>query len=160
MRCDFCGHREAVIVVYLVRGEAEAQNKLFLCRRCATHVSVVRLFEQELKRGHIRSERSLSHRKAKRCPFCLLPLSSFLENGQLGCPYCYSAFSREIEKWAKNGQAGCVHRGSAPWRFLQKKKIQESLSRALQDFERCVAEENYEKAGRLKKLIERLQSLL
>jgi protein-arginine kinase activator protein McsA len=160
MRCDFCGHREAAIVVYLAQGETEAQNKLFLCRRCATHISVVRLFEQGLKRGPIRSERSLNRHKTKRCPFCLLPLSSFLESGRLGCPYCYSAFSREIEKWTKDGQAGRVHRGSAPWRFLQKKKIRESLSQALQDFERCVAEENYERAGRLKKLIERLQSLL
>lgn len=159
MRCDFCGHREAVVVVYLVQDRVGTRDKLFLCRRCATHISVAHLIEQGLREGRVRREKTLSRRK-KRCPFCLLPLQAYLESGVLGCPYCYSAFSKEIEKQAQREQAGNKHRGNVPWRFLRKRRIQESLSQALRDFERCVAEERYEQAERLKKLIERLQSLL
>lgn len=147
------------MVVYLARGRAGTRDKLFLCRRCAAHVSVAHLIGQGLKEGRFHSEKTLSRRK-QRCPFCLLPLSAFLESGRLGCPYCYSAFSREIEKRVKVEQVGNHHRGNVPWRFVRKRKIQESLSQALQDFERCVAEERYEQAERLKKIIERLQSLL
>lgn len=159
MRCDFCGHHEAVVVVYLVEGTTGTQDKLFLCRKCMAHVSVAHLIEQGLKEGRVRKERALNRRK-KHCPFCLLPLRAFLENGTLGCPYCYSAFAREIARWAQQEQAGNRHRGAVPWRYLRRQKIQRSLSQALRDFERCVAEERYEQAERLKKLIERLRSLL
>lgn len=159
MRCDFCGHHEAVIVVYLAQVEESTPDKLFLCRRCAKHVSVAYLVEKGIGGERIRREKALS-RKKKSCPFCLLPLHVFLESGILGCPYCYSAFSREIAKRARREQAGDHHRGTIPWRYLQRKKIQQSLSQALRDLERCVAEERYEQAERLKKLIERLRSLL
>lgn len=159
MRCDFCGHHEAVVVVYLVEDGAGTQDKLFLCRKCMVHVSIARLIEQGLKEGRVRKERVLN-RKRRHCPFCLLPLRAFLESGVLGCPYCYSAFAREITRWVQEGQAGNRHRGSVPWRYLRRQKIQRSLSQALRDFERCVAEERYEQAERLKKLIERLRSLL
>lgn len=159
MRCDFCGHREAVVVVYLVRDGTGTRDKLFLCRRCMAHVSVAHLIERGIKEGRVRQERAL-HRGRKRCPFCLLPLRTFLESGVLGCPYCYSAFAREITKRVQQEQAGDHHRGTVPWRYLRKQRIQRSLSQALRDFERCVAEERYEQAERLKKLIERLRSLL
>lgn len=159
MRCDFCGHREAVIVVYLAQERAGSGDKLFLCRKCAMHVSVAHLLGTGLRNGRIQKEKTLG-RQRKRCPFCLLPLRVVLERGFMGCPYCYSAFSREIERWAREEQAGNHHRGGMPWRFVRRRKIQESLSQALRDFERCVAEERYEQAERLKRLIERLRSLL
>lgn len=159
MRCDFCGYREAVVVVYLVEERKKTGDRLFLCRRCATHLSIAHLIEQGMREGRIRKERVLRHRR-KRCPFCLLPLRVFLESGVLGCPYCYSAFAKEIEQRLQEEQAGSHHRGTVPSRYLRKRKIQESLSQALRDFERCVAEERYEQAERLKKLIERLRSLL
>ncbi|MEN3203619.1 MAG: hypothetical protein ABDK87_07830, partial [Atribacterota bacterium] len=104
MRCDFCGYHEAVIVVYLARSREGAPNKLFLCRRCAKHVSLAYLMEKGIGEESIKREKAFS-RKRKSCPFCLLPLRVFLESGVLGCPYCYSAFSREIEKRIRQEQA-------------------------------------------------------
>ena len=50
----------------------------------------------------------------KICPTCRKSLSSFYEDGMLGCPDCYKAFYNEIIASLNNYQGNSLHVGKTP----------------------------------------------
>jgi protein-arginine kinase activator protein McsA len=52
------------------------------------------------------------------------------------------------------------HRGKIPINWQRQKKIQNAIFRLGRDLENAIEQENYEKAGHLKKVMEKLRSQL
>ncbi len=160
MKCDICGWREAKVVVYLIGG-GELKNKLFLCPACSQEVSISRVVAP----GSYKSPPStrffpLKKEGDKRCSFCQWEWEDFLKGGAVGCSHCYSSYSKEMQSWLSKNQLGMHHRGKIPINWQRQKKIQNAIFRLGRDLENAIEQENYEKAGHLKKVMEKLRSQL
>lgn len=158
MKCSLCGCFEASMVVYVV-GHKRLKQKLLLCKSCAYKVSVAYL--TNINSGE-RSDASLSWYSfdtfSQKCDFCQMSFEEFLQKGFLGCPYCYASFGCFLEPYLR--ACGSYHVGKKPYLWLKQKKLKKDLQRLKKDLEKCILEENYERASYLKKVLERLQSKL
>ncbi|HSV31990.1 MAG TPA: hypothetical protein VLH40_08235 [Atribacteraceae bacterium] len=93
----------------------------------------------------------------KQCGFCCLPIPDFKGAGAFGCANCYTAFSDLLNAQTQQCQKGSVHRGRAPVSWLKKRIIESDLRKIEKDYIRCLAEQNYEKADYLKKMMYKLR---
>lgn len=159
MKCDMCGWREAKVVVYLIGTEREVKNKLFLCSACSREVSVSWVVSPDSQKGSLSTRISPLEEKES-CPFCGWQWEEFLESGLFGCPHCYNSYFPDIKNWLLENQLGTHHRGKNPANWRKKNKIRNAILRLSRDLEKCIEEENYEKAGQLKKIMEKLNAHL
>ena len=161
MKCDICGWREAKVVVYLIGGEGEVKNKLFLCPVCSQQVSISRVVSSgSQENSPLARVFPLEEKEGERCSFCQWGWEDFLNRGVVGCPHCYNFYYQEIESWLSENQMGLRHRGKIPINWRRQKKIQNAIFRLGRDLENAIEQENYEKAGHLKKVMEKLRSQL
>jgi len=72
------------------------------------------------------------------CPRCHLPYSSFRQNGRLGCPYCYTAFDKQLRPLLRRVHGAVRHTGKAPSgtdehaaRRQELRRLQDEMERAL-----------------------------
>jgi len=162
MKCDICGLREAKVVVYFIGGEGEVKNKLFLCPSCSQEVSISRVISSNTPEENSSLTRifPLEEKEGEQCSFCQWKWEDFLKMGMVGCPHCYDFYSEEIKSWLLQNQEGVYHRGKVPLHWWKRRKIQNTISRLTRDLQNAIEKENYEKAGHLKKVMEKLRSRL
>lgn len=103
------------------------------------------------------------------CPGCGTTLEEMTQQDRLSCPECYEAFSKYLKSILMNFHGSLKHKGKIPKHFEehQIKKLfpaEDGIKfkiAALYDEKRvAIAEENYERAGEIKKEIEKLQNKL
>ena len=91
------------------------------------------------------------------CPSCGLTFARFRKTGLLGCPQCYDGFADKLESIIPRSQSGATsHIGRVPHASeptLDRQALRRSL---LDELDRAVAAEEYERAARLR---DRLQTL-
>lgn len=91
------------------------------------------------------------------CPRCGTTFGRFRKTGLLGCPECYETFARQLEPVIARSQNGAsAHVGRRPDRDVELADHQALRISILDEIERAIASEQYERAAKLR---DRLQSL-
>jgi len=160
MRCSLCGRPEASIAVYVV-SHKKVRQKLFLCKNCAYKVSVAYFTNISFSPDKFSGVSDVGYSpnaSSQKCGFCQMSFEDFLQKGVLGCPYCYTSFGSLLEPYLR--ACGPCHVGKKPYLWLKRRKLEKNFQRLKKDFEKCILEENYERASYLKRALERLQSKL
>jgi len=87
----------------------------------------------------------------KACACCGTTMSQVRESGLVGCPLCYRSFEKELSPIIERAQAGsCAHVGRHPAQaaeLVDRAALRNRLARELRE---AVAQEQYERAARLR----------
>jgi protein arginine kinase activator len=164
MICDICGLNNAVIHIEKHAGEEHSQFKV--CCKCAgiEGLSPENLKEETLQK--LISDLAAIHRPAKlaKCSFCGTDSLGFEKTTRVGCGRCYEdlAGSMRLARW--QGSGIMKHVGRTPYRFtLAKDSFDESvnnLHKLEDDLQKCISNEQYERAAELRDRIEVLRQTL
>ncbi|MBR1977953.1 MAG: UvrB/UvrC motif-containing protein [Akkermansia sp.] len=158
-KCQICGKRATMLLTQIVNGQV---SDLALCESCARAKGLFdpqsltfaeKFFPEEFKAKVDKLVRELAEGKRDekpstrktdvltKCPVCDFPLETYRKTGRLGCPDCYTIFSRELDISAapesKAPQPGTSE--TAPDRNTLEKRLQDAITR-----------EDYELAARLR----------
>jgi len=85
------------------------------------------------------------------CPNCASTLSEIMESQRFGCPQCYDHFGPEVDSLVKKIQAGHTHTGKQP-----PKQVISPLEALKVQLAAAIAEEDYERAAKIKSDMEKL----
>ena len=89
-------------------------------------------------------------KNTKKCPKCGSTFSDFLKRGKLGCSECYDTFNEEIRDMLENMD-------NPTDIDLDLTETPSELTLLENDFNKAIAEERYEDAGKLKQKINELK---
>ena len=67
---------------------------------------------------------------------------------RLGCPDCYTAFTKKVSKVLKSMHRGVEHVGKVPERLKSRFAVADRIRVLEQELDEAVASENYEKAAK------------
>ncbi len=96
-------------------------------------------------------------RRVSGCGTCGTTAAQFRKTGLLGCPDCYETFARQLESVIGRSQGGATaHVGRVPERDADLVDQQALRRTILDEIDRAVASEQYERAAHLR---DRLHSL-
>jgi len=90
-------------------------------------------------------------KNTKKCPKCGSTFSDFLKRGKLGCSECYDTFNEEIRDMLENMD-------NPTDIDLDLNETPSELTLLEDDFNKAIAEERYEDAGKLKEKINELKA--
>lgn len=175
--CNICGIEEALIFIKVIQDEKVEEKGL--CASCA-----IKYMENkdQLKNIHMVDQKvmdaldemrslltaivsniniistamnSKSNHELK-CGNCGLTYDNFISSGYLGCPYCYSAFQKELKDFLFEIERGGKHCGRMPKKFAKLFLLRKEIQFLKSQLKKFVHTENYEQAGKIKKKLERL----
>ena len=93
-------------------------------------------------------------RRAERptaCENCGSTFARFRKTGLLGCPECYESFARQLEAVISRSQNGAnAHVGRVPDRSSELVDLQALRRSLIEELDRAVASEQYERAASLR----------
>lgn len=158
-KCQICGKRATMLLTQIVNGQV---SDLALCEACARAKGLFdpqsltfaeKFFPEEFKAKVDKLVRELAEgkrdempRKDKtdvltKCPVCDFPLETYRKTGRLGCPDCYTVFSRELDILGTGAdqEPPQANTATTPDRSALEKSLKEAIAR-----------EDYELAARLR----------
>jgi protein arginine kinase activator len=91
------------------------------------------------------------------CPVCGITFYEFRSQGRLGCPHDYTFFQKQLEPLILNIHGETEHVGKTPSRGPSGSKTRTKLIRLRREMKEAVEEEDYERAGRLRDEIQRIE---
>jgi len=164
MKCEICNEKTASFVIYIIDKEDKLGKKFFLCEDCANKIPVSCFVLNQnqsspMKKLPTYSEKTRIYQDLS-CSYCLTTYQDFLDSGFLGCSHCYETFYDLLRDSISKIQPELIHRGKIPLRLSHRKKIELSMNRMRISYQKCLEEENYEKAEHIKHLLRRLESYL
>lgn len=83
------------------------------------------------------------------CPVCQFPLETYRKTGRLGCPDCYTVFSRELDIFSPPDTKEASLQNT-----IEEEQTRSSLEKKLQD---AIAREDYETAALLRDKLNNLK---
>lgn len=150
MLCDFCKKQQATIFLsQIFKGEI---IKLDLCEACAKKLQVTDVQGVAVNElvNKIRLLQEESSRDAEcLCPACGMALNDVKQGGQLGCPDCYRAFSKELIAIFEDNQKALKHVGKSPRRALDAVRASRKLSLEV-ELQAAIEAEDFKKAADLR----------
>jgi protein arginine kinase activator len=179
-KCSVCGEKDALIFIN-VPGDGNRREEGF-CAPCAIRflekkdpmrqltfvdqklMSVIRDM-RDLLTGIIANISNISAQKEHveteaedllQCENCGVTFERFRESGFLGCPYCYSAFRDHIREFILEMERGSTHKGRMPRKFAELYLLKKEILYLRNQLRRSVTDENYEKAEKIRKRLEKL----
>ncbi len=172
MLCE-CGEREATIHEVIIKNGKKIEKHL--CEVCAQKQGMASKAQNapisQLISSFVLATAPARSAKALRCEACGLSYEAFRSSGQLGCPECYDAFSKELTALLERSHEGGTHHvGKSPRRAFaggrgsgmpvdpaeQMRRKAERIRRLRKELERALADEQYERAAEIRDEIERL----
>jgi protein-arginine kinase activator protein McsA len=124
-----CPFKKIVHVTELSNGSATCQ--MHYCYLCGPKVM----------------EDAIPKKKKDRCPSCKSTLQDLATTSRIGCSQCYQHFKKDLTEEIKKHQAGAKkHVGKSPL-IKMELNLEDQLNQAIQS-------ENYEKAAKIKKIID------
>jgi len=91
------------------------------------------------------------------CPFCGITFHQFRNQGRLGCPHDYAAFAAQLEPLLLSIHGETEHVGKVPKRSPAGSEARMQLIRLRREMGEAVAQEDYERASRLRDDIRRIE---
>jgi len=156
--CDKCGKPATFHLTEITGG---SQVEKHLCEQCAaaegiavkTNMPITQLLEEFiLQAGGSEGEDLV-------CDVCGMPFSEFRQNGLLGCPHDYDAFSPRLEPLIARAQGGASqHVGKVPRNAGGSQKRHNELLRLRAELKGAVSCEDYERAAHLRDRIRSLET--
>lgn len=164
MKCHRC-QREATFHITELTGSEPVE--LHLCPQHAqeylnpasgglmTAASVAAAIAQKM--GLSQTAQELEQLDQQTCPVCGISFHEFRSRGRLGCPHDYIAFESQLDPLILNIHGESTHVGKVPQRSAKGSEKRTQLIRLRREMTEAVAEEDYERAGRLRDEIRRIE---
>ncbi len=148
MLCSKCHQNEATVFIKQnINGEVK---EYALCANCAEESELgftpVNLFGSLFPSAKVKREQ-------KNCTLCNSTFDEIRHNGKVGCSECYNVFKNELAPMISNIHSGAKHCGRAPGGYAEKRKAENELAKLKQELQHAIANEEYEKAARLRDTI-------
>lgn len=152
MLCSVCQKKEAT--VFLTEIVGDKTHKVDLCEACskekgANDPSSFALADLLLGLGASQEIQPAGGEDLK-CPNCGFTQADFKKSGRLGCSECYQTFSEGLESLLKTMHRGTRHTGKAPQSLVQTRALADKLKSLNKSLEKAVAEEDFERAAKLR----------
>jgi protein arginine kinase activator len=90
------------------------------------------------------------------CPVCGITFYEFRSQGRLGCPHDYVCFQKQLEPLILNVHGDLEHVGKTP-RHAQRSQQRTQLIRMRREMAEAVAQEDYERASKLRDQIRHIE---
>jgi len=91
------------------------------------------------------------------CPVCGITFYDFRSQGRLGCPHDYTCFEEQLTPLILNIHGETEHVGKAPRAGAQASQQRTQLIQLRREMKEAIAEEDYERAGKLRDTIRRIE---
>ena len=157
--CQRC--KEAKATVHITDTLPE-QREQHLCEACAEKEGIIIKpphTTNEILQQFIKHKTGLGAKDDVTCPRCGTTFREFQLNGQLGCPYDYTAFQTLLAPLIDRAHDGATHHvGKVPPTADAGTQKQSGLLRLRRDLEEAVRQENYERAAKVRDEIKTMES--
>lgn len=107
--------------------------------------------------GLAQTAQELEQLDQQTCPVCGISFHEFRSRGRLGCPHDYIAFEQQLDPLIVNIHGEGTHVGKVPKRSAKGSEKRTQLIRLRREMTEAVAEEDYERASRLRDEIRRIE---
>jgi protein arginine kinase activator len=157
MICQNCSKRTATVHVTDITEEG-VKIEHHLCESCASEQGMVQKAAvpvTELLANFVQAAHGVRELADLTCPECGTTFVEFRNNGLLGCPHDYDAFSKPLAQLLERAHGGgSRHVGKVPHHAGERIRKQHEVARLRRDLDKAVKEENYELAAKLRDQIE------
>ena len=169
MMCEDCGNRPAKFhLMTIINGERIEKN---LCPACmAKHQkqipgidfsNLAGILSSLLEgRGADKDVREDDSYKDYVCDQCGMRYAEFQKGGMVGCAHCYTAFKTPMSSLLQRIHGNTQHAGRVPEGVHSGTSIRINIDRLKQKLQKAVADEEYEKAAKLRDTIRALTAQL
>lgn len=169
MLCQKCNQREAnVHITKIING---VKTEMHLCEECAResqeNISIpialgMPMSFQNILEGFMEMMGGIPQQLVEEisCPVCHMTFENFKQTGRFGCGNCYNAFNDNIIPLIRRIHGNIHHTGKVPKRSGGILKIKRDIDKLKNELKVAVANEEYEKAARLRDEIKRLEEML
>src|SRR5690606_9385731 len=105
--------------------------------------------------GKAESSKAKSPRSSRKaCPECGMTFAQFRQSGILGCASCYDAFPEQLSMLIQRAQGGATHHtGKTPRRAGKSLDRQLERQRLIKQLDAAVDAEQYERAAKIRDLL-------
>ena len=163
MKCQYCDREATVHITELT--EDSSPQEVHLCERCAQKYLDKTLDEPSPSLAgnlahHIKISETasdLARLDQQECPDCGITFFDFRSVGRLGCPHDYQCFEKDLEPLIQSIHGKTVHIGKRPRRGGSSASRRADLVRLRREMKECVEREDYERAGKLRDEIRRIE---
>lgn len=158
--CEKCGSNPAAVT--LTRVINGKKSVLHLCASCAKEYNVYKDFDIDLGFPSLFSsffgDGGIQTDTGETCPVCSMTRAEFISGGKPGCPNCYKVFESSMRPLLKKIHSTTTHVGKVPGATGGRPESRiDILKSQLKD---AVANEEYEKAARLRDEIKEMEGTL
>jgi len=183
MNCNNCGREDANIKYTQIVNNIK--KEMAVCEECAKELGLemelnfdmpmdIQSFFSDFVKGYTDTStdevlESFNIVKEQKCSNCGIKYNDFLENGKLGCGYCYNIFSEKLDPILKNLQGDSRHMGrkaietkyeSENQENVQKDKLEEKNTDKLDNIEKENKEEGIISIEKINILKEKLKKAI
>lgn len=160
MLCQLCKKREASVCINVDMNGVKTQQ--FICELCAekhklrenpSGEAILSLLGEIKKAEAERESQSEQQYPDTMCYNCGMQYKDFKKYGQVGCPKCYDAFTAPLSSIIKK----ITHQDTVEVSEEESKKPNKLMLLQLQ-LKRCIENENYEEAAKIRDSINELRS--
>jgi protein arginine kinase activator len=160
MICSLCNSQEAQI--HLTEIVNDQMVEVHLCENCAaekgtdfkTHFNVTDILAGLIDTG--KPSKVSSRKTVLRCHECGMTYEEFGKTGRLGCAACYEAFAKMLLPLIKRVQRSTQHIGKRPASSAAAPTTSADLKKLRDKLRRCVQDEEFEEAAKLRDEIKQL----
>jgi protein arginine kinase activator len=159
IKCDKCDKQATIHLTDIADGK---KNEVHLCEECAavegltvkTSVPLSQLLEE-----FVLQKSGESQQPDLKCEVCGMTFAEFRRKGLLGCPNDYDALGAMLAPLLERAHGGASqHVGKVPPKAGANQKKQNAILRLRGALRTAVAEEDYERAARLRDQIKELEN--
>jgi len=168
MKCKYCDRPATFHITELTDGKP---HELHLCEEHAreyltesgqnpTNVGsmaamLAQQMAQQMSVGQTAEE--LARLDEQVCPYCGISFHEFRSQGRLGCPHDYICFAQQLDPLILNIHGESEHVGKRPSHGVERSAERTRLIRLRREMQEAAKEEDYERAGRLRDEIRRIE---
>ncbi|MCH2139689.1 MAG: hypothetical protein MK100_01475 [Phycisphaerales bacterium] len=148
MKCDRC-NRPAVVHQLVIKDGNK--HEMHLCEAHAAEAGIPNPGKHPVNELMSSLTTQVKSAGMPTCKGCGCTLTDIRKSSRFGCPQCYDAFGQATEALVRSAQGGSSqHVGRAPLGQAPENQSQYESQRLVQELDRAVRAEQYERAAEIK----------